>query len=73
MKIPQCSTPSLLSAVGDMFISIFPVARTVESLPQWGAADAEIKVPSVENTELKRSPFKAVSYTHLTLPTSDGV
>ena len=28
-------------------------------LPQWGAADAEIKVPSVENTELKCSPFKA--------------
>ena len=28
---------------------------------QWGAADAEIKVPSVENTELKRSPFKTWS------------
>ena len=28
-------------------------------IPQWGAADAEIKVPSGENTELKRSPFKA--------------
>ena len=27
--------------------------------PQWGAADAEIKVPSGENTELKRFPFKA--------------
>ena len=27
-------------------------------IPQWGAADAEIKVPSGENTELKRSPFK---------------
>ena len=27
--------------------------------PQWGAADAEIKVPSGENTELKCSPFKA--------------
>ena len=35
--------------------------------PQWGAADAEIKVPSGENTELKRSPFKACSrsvYSH---------
>ena len=31
----------------------------VFSIPQWGAADAEIKVPSGENTELKRSPFKA--------------
>ena len=26
---------------------------------QWGAADAEIKVPSVENTELEGSPLKA--------------
>ena len=35
--------------------------------PQWGAADAEIKVPSVENTELKVSPVKAWSrsvYSH---------
>ena len=34
---------------------------------QWGAADAEIKVPSGENTELKRSPFIAWSrsvYSH---------
>ena len=30
-------------------------------IPQWGAADAEIKVLSGENTELKRSPFKAWS------------
>ena len=30
-------------------------------LPQWGAADAEIKVPSGENTERKRSPFQAWS------------
>ena len=29
--------------------------------PQWGTANAEIKVPSVENTELKGSPFKAWS------------
>ena len=28
---------------------------------QWGAADAEIKVPSDGNTELKGSPFKAWS------------
>ena len=37
------------------------------SPPQWGAADAEIKVPSGEYTELKRSPFKAWSrsvYSH---------
>ena len=29
--------------------------------PQWGAADADIKVPSGENTEFKLSPFKAWS------------
>ena len=31
------------------------------TFPQWAAADAEIKVPSGENTEIKRSPFKAWS------------
>ena len=38
------------------------------SLPPRGAADAEIKVPSGENTELKHSPFKAWSrlvYSHI--------
>ena len=37
------------------------------SASQWGAADAEIKVPSGENTDLQRSPFKAWSksvYSH---------
>ena len=36
-------------------------------VPPWGAADAEIKVQSVENTELKGSPFKTWSrsvYSH---------
>ena len=33
----------------------------VLSAPQWRAVDAEIKVPSDENTELKRSPFTAWS------------
>ena len=40
---------------------------TLVKVPQWGAADAEIKVPSGENTELKRSPSKAWSrsvYSH---------
>ena len=40
---------------------------SVEFTPQWGAVDAEIKVPSGENTELKRSPFQAWSrsvYSH---------
>ena len=42
--------------------------------PQWGAADAEIKVPSGENTEHKRSPFKAWSrsvYRHTSLTARD--
>ena len=44
----------------------FPSQRSPNP-PQWGAADAEIKVPSGENTELKRSPFQAWSrsvYSH---------
>ena len=39
----------------------------LSKVPQWGAADAEIEVPSGENTELKRSTFKALSrsaYSH---------
>ena len=27
--------------------------------PRWGTANAEIEVPSVENTECEGSPFKA--------------
>ena len=33
--------------------------RFLLAVPQCGVADAEIKVPSVENTELEGSPFKA--------------
>ena len=43
--------------------------------PQWGAADAEIKVPSGENTELKILPLKpgVCQYTaiHATLTAKD--
>ena len=48
----------------------------VERDPQWGAADAEIKVPSGENTELKRSPFQAWSrsvYSHTCYAYCQGV
>ena len=41
--------------------TIYLFIKVSFSPPQWGAADAEIKVPSGENTELKRSPFKAWS------------
>ena len=49
--------------LGDLvFNNCFPCSTL-----QWGAADAEIKVPSGENIELKRSLFKAWSksvYSH---------
>ena len=41
--------------------------RSIFFSPQWGAADAEIKVPSGGNTVFKCSPFKAWSrsvYSH---------
>ena len=45
----------------DVLHDNFILIQTFESIPNWGAADAEIKVPSGETTELKRSPFKAWS------------
>ena len=50
----------------------FSLAQTL----QFGAVDAEIKVPSVENTELKASPFKALSrsvYSHTWLCLLPGI
>ena len=45
------STQNILSLSFFFFVFLHP--------PQWGAADAEVKVPSVENTELKGSlPLK---------------
>ena len=46
---------------GIFSVSFSPSTSTSIYPPQWGAADAEIKVPSYENTELERSPFKAWS------------
>ena len=37
-------------------IVISQLVGALSPAPQWGAADAEIKVPSGENIELKRSP-----------------
>ena len=41
-------------------VGTFIIFLTIALLfnPQWGAADAKIKDPSVENTELEGSPFK---------------
>ena len=70
----------LVLQVGDA--EKFPQALGLESqdafpsAPQWGAADAEIKVPSGENTELKRSPFQAWSrsvYSHICYAYCQGV
>ena len=50
-----------------IFIPLLVVSFSLLSTSQMGAADAEIKVPYGENTELKRSPFKAWSrsvYSH---------
>ena len=44
-------------------VTIIPIKKN----PQWGAVDAEIKVPPGENTELERSLFDAWSrsvYSH---------
>ena len=46
-------------ALSTVFHSMNSPNSSPDSLPQWGASDAEIKVPSGENTELKRSPFQA--------------
>ena len=57
LSIPWCCFPTS-SSVCLVFFHLSP---------QWGAADAEIKVPSGENTDLKRSPFQAWSrsvYSH---------
>ena len=43
------------------YLLLFFFVFQIHLAQQWGAADAEIKVSSGENTELKRSPFKAWS------------
>ena len=68
-----CGAPTTLAVKGLMMMMMMTqklilafVMSRLDS-PQWGAADAEIKAPSGENTELKRSPFKVWSrsvYSH---------
>ena len=44
-----------------------PITQKKKKIPRLGPADAEIKAPSGENTELRRSPFRAWSrsvYSH---------
>ena len=59
------SSLSLVSALRRDYSNTDPLIQGPVALlslrPQWGAADAEIKVPSGENRELKRYPFKAWS------------
>ena len=50
------------SSRGHQHVQTMDSSEHLTTVPvQWGAADAEIKVPSDENTELKGSPFKAWS------------
>ena len=69
-QAPTQQQPGTTSISFNPSPSLHQVQYTVSvspSAPQWGAADAEIKVPSGENTELKHSPFQAWSrsvYSH---------
>ena len=70
------TTPRFLTLFSQSYFCLIgpfnyiPLSKSLlNGTPQWGAADAEIKVPSGENTEKKRkrSPFKAWSrseYSH---------
>ena len=51
----------LIMMISSLVFLPSPVTLSVLSSPQWGAADAEIKVPSGKTTELTRSPFTAWS------------
>ena len=63
--LPRVHTQNSSSRVGLQIIStrclfvVYKASKHLYVIPRWGAADAEIKVSSSENTELKRSPFKA--------------
>ena len=52
--VPCCQLPSLCLVTPN-------TQYCIPFSPRWGAADAEIEVPSVGNTELKGSPLKAWS------------
>ncbi|WP_293650882.1 reverse transcriptase domain-containing protein, partial [Thiolapillus sp.] len=63
LKINNIVKSVLKGSEASLFVDDFALCIP----PLWGAADAEIKVPSGENTELKRFPFKAWSrsvYSH---------
>ena len=66
LSVFSLCSPSLISA-SLVLSTVYLFLNVSLNAPQWGAADAEIKVPSGENTELKRSPFQAWSrsvYSH---------
>ena len=67
-QLPDPVSGALISQSQPPLLLLLGVARYIIASPRWGAADAEIKVPSGQNTELKRSPFKAWSrsvYSHI--------
>ena len=66
-RSPKLSFYFRLTVQNMKIVSTLLILLVLYLIPQWGAADAEIKVPSVENIELKRSPSKAWSrsvYSH---------
>ena len=70
------NSPYSHSVLPVLFLPHWSFQLYISLTPQWGAADAEIKVPSGENTELKRSPFQAWGgsvYSHTCCACCQGV
>ena len=66
-KVFKFASPLISFTLSLSTVLLLVPALALSTFPQWGAVDAEIKVPSGENTELKRSPSIAWSrsaYSH---------
>ena len=61
------SSPSFSIVLTINITTIISIIMSSLSIPQWGAADAEIKVSSAENTEFKGSPYKAWSRSYIAM------
>ena len=66
--VAGCGRRVYLHIYFDLLCHVLSYNLRLPQPPQWGAADAEIKVPFVENTELKGSSFQVWSrsvYSHI--------
>ena len=64
----QKFTAKICVKFSSLYSSLTPSVFRLSLTPlQWGAADAEIKVPSDENTELKGSPVKVCSRSYIAM------